>query len=70
MENKKGILKAFDVGTYKATVKISGSLSSWLDGIAVARDIAAAEMVAGRKCALVFFDEANPLDAVLIAVYV
>jgi hypothetical protein len=26
-------------------------------------------MVAGRRCALVFFDDANPGDAVLVAVY-
>jgi hypothetical protein len=26
-------------------------------------------MVAGRRCALVFFDDTNPGDAVLVAVY-
>ncbi|MBI4282650.1 MAG: hypothetical protein HY672_04100 [Chloroflexi bacterium] len=70
MEMKRGVVKAFDVGTYKATVQIEGSLSMWLEGVPVARNIASAEMVAGRSCAVLFFDEANPEDAVLIAVWV
>jgi hypothetical protein len=41
----------------------------WLEGVAVARNIAEAEMVSGRDCAVLFFDEANPNDAVVIAVY-
>jgi len=66
---KRGVVKAFDSGTYKATVQVAGS-SVWLVGVPVARDIAAAEMVAGRNCALIFFDdESNPNDAVLAAVY-
>lgn len=69
METKKGQLKSFDSVNYKATVQIAGSLPVWLDGVPVARNIPAAEMVAGRQCALIFFDEANPSDAVLIAVY-
>jgi hypothetical protein len=69
MEIKRGVVKAFDSGTYKATVQVAGSLSVWLAEVAVARNIPSGEMVVGRKCALVFFDEANPQDAVLIAVY-
>ncbi|MBI1885430.1 MAG: hypothetical protein HYS09_03825 [Chloroflexi bacterium] len=65
----RGVVKAFDSGTYKATVQLSGSLAVWLEGLAVARNIAAAEIVAGRRCAVAFFDEANPKDAVVIAVY-
>ena len=69
MEIRKGIIKGFDSGTYKATVQVAGSLSVWLDGVTVARNIAASEMVTGRSCALVFFDDANPEDAVVVAVY-
>lgn len=69
LEIKRGVVKSFDSGTYKATVQVAGSLSVWLEGVAVARNIPAAEMAAGRYCALVFFDEANPTDAVLVAVY-
>ncbi|MDP3062961.1 MAG: hypothetical protein Q8O40_07100 [Chloroflexota bacterium] len=69
MEIRKGVVKAFDAGTYKATVQVAGSLSVWLAGVAVARNIAAGEMVAGRSCAVLFFDAANPQDAVVLAVY-
>ena len=69
MEIRKGVVKAFDAGTYRATVQVAGSLSVWLAGVAVARNIAAGEMVAGRSCAVLFFDAANPQDAVVLAVY-
>jgi hypothetical protein len=69
MRVRKGEIKAFNSGAYTATVQVAGSLSVWLSGVPVARNIADAEMVAGRKCALIFFDDANPNDAVLVAVY-
>lgn len=69
MDLKRATVKAFDIPTYKATVQIEGSLPLWLSGLSVARNIASAEMAAGRKCAILFFDETNPDDAVVIAVY-
>jgi len=66
---KKGIIKAFDAGTYTATIGAAGSLSVWLENIRVSRDIPPSEMVVGRNCAIIFFDEANPSDAVVVAVY-
>jgi hypothetical protein len=69
MNLRQGILKSFDVGSYTATVQVAGSLAVWLAGVPVNRGIPQAEMVAGRRCALVFFDDANPGDAVLVAVY-
>ncbi|OGF22110.1 MAG: hypothetical protein A2V63_13395 [Candidatus Eisenbacteria bacterium RBG_19FT_COMBO_70_11] len=68
-EIKQGIVKAFDAGTYKATVQITGSLAVWLTGVPVARDIASGEMTAGRRCAVIFFEPGNPQDAVLTAVW-
>ena len=70
MDIKRGIIKGFDSGAYKATVQIAGSLSVWLNEVAVARNIPAAEMIAGRRCAVIFFDEINPGDAVVVGVYV
>ena len=67
---KKGEVKAFNSGDHTATVQIAGSLSVWLDDVKVARNIPASEMVAGRWCAVLFFDEANHRDAVVIAVYI
>ena len=64
-----GIVKAFDAGTYTATVQLSGSLAVWLSDLPVARNIPSAEMIAGRRCAVIFFDASNPRDAVVAAVF-
>lgn len=69
MEIRRGVIKAFDSNTYKATLQVAGSLSVWLDGVPVARNIPSAEMVVGRNCAVIFFAETNPGDAVLTAVW-
>ena len=69
MELLKAIVKSFNGTTYKATVQVSGSLATWLEDVPVARNIASGEMVVGRFCAVVFFDAANPDDAVVTAVY-
>ena len=47
----------------------AGSYKVYLEDIAVAGNIAAAEMTTGRKMAVLFFDEHNPKEAVVIAVY-
>jgi hypothetical protein len=52
-----------------ATIQLSGSYKVYLQGIAVARNIAAAEMALGQKLAVIFFDENNAKDAVVVAVY-
>ena len=67
---KKAVVKSFDSGTYTTTIQVSGSLATWLTGVPVARNIPTAEMVAGRSCALLLFDPANPNDGVVVAVYV
>jgi len=69
VELRKGVVRGFDAATYKATVEMAGSPSAWLEAVAVARNIPEAEMVAGRSCAVLFFDPANPSDAVVVAVY-
>jgi hypothetical protein len=69
MKLRKGVLKSFDSGNYRATVRLASSYKVYLEDIAVARNLPSAEMVTGRKVALVFFDEHNPKDAVVVAVY-
>jgi hypothetical protein len=66
---KKGILKAWHVGTYTADVQIIGSFGVWLMGIPVTRGIEAAAMVVGRTVAVCFLDPGNPEDAVVTAVW-
>ena len=70
MSVRRGEVKSFDSGAYTATVQIAGSLSVWLADVPVARNIPTGEMTAGRRCAVLLFDESNPQDAVVIAVYV
>ncbi len=69
MEMRRGTLRAFDSATYTATVEVAGSVSVWLSGVPVARNIAAGELVGGRKVALLLFDASNPNDAVVTAVW-
>jgi hypothetical protein len=69
MTARRGVLRAFDGASYTATVQVAGSLSVWLSGVPVARNIPSGELIAGRRCALLFFDDQNPQDAVVVAVY-
>ena len=69
MSLRKGILKSFNSGNYTATVQLSSSYKVYLEGITVARNISAVEMVSGRKVAVIFFDEHNAKEAAVIAVY-
>jgi hypothetical protein len=69
MSLKKGIVKSFDSGDYTATVELSGSHKVYLEDIAVARNIPSGEMTAGRKAAVVFFNEHDAGGAVVVAVY-
>lgn len=66
---RRGTLRAFDAGTYLATVQLDGSLAVWLESVPVARNLPAAEMVLGRSVAVLFWDGANSGDAVVIAVW-
>ena len=69
MSLRKGILKTFNGVDYTATVQLTGSPKVYLEDITVARNIAAGEMSPGRKVTLVFSDENNAREAVVIAVY-
>ena len=69
MKIKKGILRSFNSIDYKATIQLAGSFKVYLEDICVARNLPPAEMINGRKTAIVFFDEHNPKEAVVIAVY-
>ena len=69
MKLRKAILRTFNSGNYTATVQLGGSYKVYLEDITVARNLAIAEMVSGRKVAVVFFDEHNAREAVVVAVY-
>ena len=69
MRLTKGVLKSFNSGNYTATVRLAGSYKVYLEDVTVARNLPVAEMVTGRKVAVIFFDEHNPKEAVVTAVY-
>ena len=69
MKLRKAELRGFNSGNYTATVRLASSYKVYLEDIAVARNLPSAEMVTGRKVAVVFFDEHNPKEAVVVAVY-
>jgi hypothetical protein len=69
MNLKKAVLKGFNSGDYTATIQLAGSRKAYLEGVAVARNLPAAEMVLGRGVAVTCFDEHNAKEAVVIAVY-
>ena len=69
MSMRKGVLRSFNSTNYTATVQIASSFKVYLEDVAVARNLPSGEMVTGRKVAVVFFDEHNPKEAVVVAVY-
>jgi hypothetical protein len=69
MKLRKAALINFNSGSYTATVRMAGSYKVYLEDVAVARNLPTAEMVAGRRVAVVFFDEYSPKEAVVVAVY-
>lgn len=69
MRLRKGVLRSFNSGNYTATVQLASSYKVYLEDIAVARNLPSAEMITGRKVAVTLFDEHNPKEAVVIAVY-
>jgi len=69
MSLRKGVLKSFNSGDYTATVQLASSYKVYLEGVTVARNIPASEMTAGRKVAVILFNEHNSREAVVAAVY-
>jgi hypothetical protein len=69
MTVKKAELKSFNAVDYTAAVCLAGGYKVYLEDIAVARNLPSAEMTAGRKVVIVFFDDNNPGEAVVVAVF-
>ncbi len=69
MKIKKAELKSFNATDYTATVCLASGYKVYLEDVAVARNLPSAEMTAGRKVAVILFDENSPKEAVVAAVY-
>lgn len=66
---KRGILQSFDATTYTASVLLIEATSAFLTGIPVATHIDGTSALPNALCAVLFFDEHSPGDAVVMAVY-
>ena len=64
----RGALVSFDAGTYRASVRVDGSVATSLVGIAVAANIPAGEMVAGRRVLIDSGETGDIGDMVVYAV--
>ena len=69
MDIRRGIIRAFDSGTYLADVQIVGSMATVLTGVPVAKQIGAELVTAGAKCGVLFFDPTNPADGCVAFIY-
>lgn len=66
---KRGILQSFSPATYTASVLLFEATSYALSGVPVANHIDGTSALAGALCAVLFFDEHNQQDAVIIAIF-
>src|SRR5947209_7893491 len=66
---KRGILISFNPATYTANVLILEATSAFLQGIPVACHLDGTSAQVNSLCAVLFFDEQNYTDAVVLAVY-
>ena len=65
---EKGILKNYNATDHRADIQLIGSLTTYFDGVRVARNVPAGEMTAGRHVFICVPDN-NPANAVIIAVF-
>lgn len=66
---RRGILQSFDNNTYTATVLIVEATNYVLSSVPIATSVDGTSAISGANCAVLFFDESNHADAVIIAVY-
>jgi hypothetical protein len=68
MSFSKGVIHAYDAASGLALVELVGSHPSYVQ-IPAATHLDAGALVDGRRCAVLFFDDSNPRDGVVIALY-
>jgi hypothetical protein len=65
----RGVLKAFDAASYRATLQLEGSRSSFAANVPVSRGIPPAQLVPGRVCVVVFLNPEDATDAMVLGVH-
>jgi hypothetical protein len=66
---KRAILTGFDRTTYTASVLVLEATSAFLSNVPVAYHIDGTSAILNSFCAVLFFEETNYTDAVVIAIY-
>lgn len=66
---KRGIIQSFNAAAYTASVLLMEATSTFLDSVPLSTTLDGSSAVPGGYCAVLFFDEHNQQDAVVIAVY-
>jgi hypothetical protein len=66
---RRGILTSFSPTTYTANILLIEATSAYLQGIPVACHLDGTSAQVNAMCAVLFFDEQNYTDAVVLAVY-
>lgn len=66
---KRGVLISFNPATYTASILILEATSTYLQNIPIANHMDGTSAVSGALCAVLFFDEQNLNDAVVLGIY-
>lgn len=66
---KRAIITAFNATTYTASVLILEATSTYLTGVPVSCHMDGTSALSGALCVVLFFDQQNASDAVVLAVY-
>jgi len=66
---KRGLLVSFNPATYTANVLIMEATSEYLQNVPVACHMDGTSAQVNTNCVVFFFDESNPGDALILAVY-
>ena len=69
MDIRRGVVTAFDQGTYRAAVQLVGSREVTLTEVPVNKGLTAAAVTVGSSCAVVFLSPHDPKDVVVVAVW-
>jgi hypothetical protein len=69
MQIKRGIIQAFSPTTCTASVLLFEATSHFLTGVPVTNALDGTSGLVGALCAVLFFDEHNPQDAVVFATF-
>ncbi len=66
---RRGVLTSFDPSTYTASVLLLEATNTYLQNVPIAYHMDGTSALVNNFCAVLFFDEQNYTDALIIAIY-